>query len=97
MKPVIIATRGSALALAQANWTLEALRRGHPTRAFELLILRTTGDKLQGASLTVVTDIVAPEAVQLNNAWVVNENGQAAAYWQKSIAPESVTQPRTSS
>src|SRR5438105_472907 len=46
-----IATRGSALALAQANMIVEQCRKAFPKLAFELKIIKTTGDKLQTASL----------------------------------------------
>lgn len=46
-----IATRGSALALAQANAVLAQCRAAFPKLAFELNIIKTTGDKLQSASL----------------------------------------------
>jgi hydroxymethylbilane synthase len=46
-----IATRGSALALAQANMVLAQCRAAFPDEAFELNIIKTTGDKLQTASL----------------------------------------------
>jgi hydroxymethylbilane synthase len=49
--PILIATRGSALALAQANRVLELCRRAFPELKFELKIIKTTGDKLQTASL----------------------------------------------
>jgi hydroxymethylbilane synthase len=49
--PIRIATRGSALALAQANIVLEQCRRAVPDRQFEIAIIKTTGDKLQTASL----------------------------------------------
>ncbi|HUD47213.1 MAG TPA: hydroxymethylbilane synthase [Candidatus Baltobacteraceae bacterium] len=54
MKPkaVLIATRGSPLALAQANAVLAQCRDKFPSLAFELKIVRTTGDELQGASLS---------------------------------------------
>ncbi len=45
--PVVICTRGSALALAQANAVLAQLRAIHRKRTFELRIVKTTGDKLQ--------------------------------------------------
>lgn len=48
---VYIATRGSALALVQANQVLAACRSTMPERRFELKIIKTTGDKLQTASL----------------------------------------------
>ena len=51
MRPVVIATRGSALALAQANAVLAQCRATFPKLSFELKIIKTTGDKLQRASL----------------------------------------------
>ena len=50
-KPITLATRGSALALAQANLVLDQCRAAFPRLRFELKIIRTTGDKLQTASL----------------------------------------------
>lgn len=44
-------TRGSALALAQANLVLTQCRTAFPTESFEIKIIKTTGDKLQTASL----------------------------------------------
>src|SRR5207248_1780639 len=49
--PLLIATRGSALALAQANLVLAQCRAAFPKLVFELKIVKTTGDKLQSASL----------------------------------------------
>lgn len=49
--PIVIATRGSALALAQANLILAQCRAAFPRLSFELKIVKTTGDKLQTASL----------------------------------------------
>ena len=49
--PILIATRGSALALAQANLVLAQCRAAFPKLSFELKIIKTTGDKLQTASL----------------------------------------------
>ena len=49
--PITLATRGSALALAQANAILVQCRAACPEEAFELRIIKTTGDKLQTASL----------------------------------------------
>ncbi len=51
ISPIIIATRGSALALAQANQVLAQCRAAFPNLAFELKLIKTTGDKLQTASL----------------------------------------------
>ena len=51
-QPILIATRGSALALAQANMVLAECRKKFPKLAFELKIIKTTGDKLQSASMS---------------------------------------------
>src|SRR5437899_12848284 len=50
-KPMTIATRGSALALAQANLIFDQCRAAFPKLKFEIKILKTTGDRLQRASL----------------------------------------------
>ena len=42
-----IATRGSALALAQANMIFAQCRKTFPGLSFEIKVLKTTGDKLQ--------------------------------------------------
>lgn len=49
--PIFLATRGSALALAQANAVLAQCRAAFPKLVFEIKIIKTTGDKLQTASL----------------------------------------------
>jgi len=49
--PVRIATRGSALALAQARGVKAACERLFPGIEFELAIIKTTGDRLQTLSL----------------------------------------------
>lgn len=50
-RPFLIATRGSALALAQANLVLAQCQSAFPDQPFDLKIIKTTGDKLQTASL----------------------------------------------
>src|SRR5271156_96374 len=55
-RPIVIATRGSALALAQANLIADQCRKLFPRLRFELKIIKTTGDKLQTASLAKVGD-----------------------------------------
>ena len=50
-RPILIATRGSALALAQSNHVLAQCRAAFPRLRFDLKIIKTTGDKLQTASL----------------------------------------------
>lgn len=49
--PILIGTRGSALALAQSNMVLAQCRAAFPGELFDLQIIKTTGDKLQTASL----------------------------------------------
>jgi len=55
-RPLVIATRGSALALAQAHAVLERCRKTFSKLRFEIKIIKTTGDKLQTASLTHPND-----------------------------------------
>jgi len=50
-RPIVIATRGSALALAQANFVFDQCRAAFPRLKFEIKIIKTTGDKLQTVSL----------------------------------------------
>ena len=50
--PIYIATRGSALALVQANMVLAQCQRAFPDQTFAIKVFKTTGDKLQGASLS---------------------------------------------
>jgi porphobilinogen deaminase len=51
VQSIIIATRGSALALAQANLVFDQCRAAFPKLKFEMKILKTTGDRLQRASM----------------------------------------------
>jgi hydroxymethylbilane synthase len=51
-RPIIICTRGSALALAQANNVIAQCRAAFPRLRFELKIIKTTGDKMLTASLS---------------------------------------------
>ncbi|MGB8368039.1 MAG: hydroxymethylbilane synthase [Limisphaerales bacterium] len=53
-RPIIIATRGSALALAQANMIAAQCRETFPKLRFELKIIKTTGDKLQKAAMAKI-------------------------------------------
>jgi hydroxymethylbilane synthase len=55
-RPITIGTRGSALALAQANWTFDTLRKAFPRLQFEIKTIKTTGDKMKTASLAKVTE-----------------------------------------
>lgn len=46
MKPVILGSRGSALALAQTKLVMADLQRAWPDRVFEIKIIKTQGDRL---------------------------------------------------
>ena len=50
-RPIYIATRGSALALTQAQAVLAQCRAAFPKLQFEIKIIQTTGDKMLTASL----------------------------------------------
>lgn len=49
-----LATRGSKLALAQSEWVRDELQRLHPGLQVELLILKTTGDKILDSALSQI-------------------------------------------
>ncbi|MDP2167029.1 MAG: hydroxymethylbilane synthase [Thermodesulfovibrionales bacterium] len=51
---IIIATRGSRLALWQAEWVRSELRRLNPSLEVELLKIKTTGDKILDVPLSKV-------------------------------------------
>ncbi|WP_417695423.1 hydroxymethylbilane synthase [Roseibium sp.] len=55
-KPLRIGTRGSALALAQAHETRSRLMIAHnmPEEAFEIVVIKTSGDKIQDRPLSEV-------------------------------------------
>lgn len=52
MNVVRIGTRGSPLALWQANHVADRLRQHHPGLAVELVEIQTTGDRVQGVPLS---------------------------------------------
>ena len=49
-----VGTRGSQLALTQTNWVVERLKKKHPRMTIEVVPIRTTGDKVQSVSLSVI-------------------------------------------
>ncbi len=49
-----IGTRGSQLALFQANWVKDQLIHAHPDLKVSLIKIKTTGDKIQDAPLTKI-------------------------------------------
>lgn len=56
MKPILIGTRGSSLALVQAESIKEQLSQQFPDRPFELQIIKTTGDRILDAPLSKIGD-----------------------------------------
>ena len=62
-RPIIIATRGSALALAQANLIASNGRFMFPKLRFELKILQTTGDKMQASMLAKKSSVSLPKGL----------------------------------
>jgi hydroxymethylbilane synthase len=75
-RPIIIGTRGSALALAQANMIIAQCRAAFPELAFEIKIIKTTGDKLQTASMAK-PDASLPKGLFTKELEVALLNGQA--------------------
>src|ERR1700752_1812237 len=49
-----LGTRGSALALWQANWVRSALEKQWPGLRVEIQVIKTTGDKIQNVPLAEV-------------------------------------------
>lgn len=74
--PIRIATRGSALALAQANMIAAQCRAAFPELRFELKIIKTTGDKLQKASMAK-PDASLPKGLFTKELEVALLNGEA--------------------
>jgi hydroxymethylbilane synthase len=53
---VLIASRGSELALWQARWVRDAIVAMHPAAAVEIEVIRTTGDRIQDVPLAWIGD-----------------------------------------
>ena len=55
-RPLLIGTRGSPLALAQAHETRDRLMAAHglPHEAFEIVVIKTTGDRVQDRPLSEI-------------------------------------------
>lgn len=51
MNAVVVATRGSLLALTQTRWVVARLQALHPHVAFRLEVMRTAGDRSQAAGV----------------------------------------------
>lgn len=75
-KPIVICTRGSALALVQANFVAAQCRAAFPNLQFELKIIKTTGDKLQKASMAKPGESL-PKGLFTKELEVALANGEA--------------------
>jgi hydroxymethylbilane synthase len=73
---VFVATRGSALALAQANAVIEQCRAAFPELDFQIKIIKTTGDQLQSAALAQ-SDESLPKGLFTKELEVALLNGEA--------------------
>jgi len=60
VNPVRIGTRGSALALWQANYIADVLKQRHGVET-EIVRIRTSGDRLQSASVAQVNEAIAAQ------------------------------------
>lgn len=74
--PILIATRGSALALAQTHLILAQCRHAFPDLNFDHRVIKTTGDKLQTASMSK-TDPSLPKGLFTKELEIALLNGQA--------------------
>ncbi len=75
-RPILIATRGSALALAQTQLILAQCRAAFPELRFDYKTFKTTGDKLQTASMSK-TDPSLPKGLFTKELEVALLNGEA--------------------
>lgn len=55
-RPLLIASRGSELALWQARWVRDAIIAMNPAAAIEIEVVRTTGDRIQDVPLAWIGD-----------------------------------------
>lgn len=46
-----VGSRGSNLAMTQTKWVMEQIKKKHPDLEWELIIIKTTGDRIQDVSL----------------------------------------------
>ena len=76
-KPIVICTRGSALALAQSNMIAAMCRAAFPRLRFELKIVKTTGDQLQKASMAKTDATSLPKGLFTKELEVALVKGQA--------------------
>jgi hydroxymethylbilane synthase len=83
MPPILIATRGSDLARAQSGAVLASCREKFPALSFDLVIIKTTGDKLQATA-------PAPDAAALPRALFTKELEDALLDGRADLAVHSL-------
>lgn len=54
VRTIKVGSRGSALALTQTRWVVERIKEKHPGVSVEIVIIKTTGDKLPNAPLSEI-------------------------------------------
>lgn len=54
MRPIVLGTRGSALAMWQTNWVLNFLRQSYPGHVFQIKTFKTQGDKILDVALAKI-------------------------------------------
>ena len=54
MNEIVIGSRGSALALVQANWVAEEIKRHNPSISTRVEVIKTTGDKILDVPLAKI-------------------------------------------
>lgn len=86
-KPIVIVTRGSALALVQAHMVQAQCRAAFPDLPVEIKILKTTGDKLQTASLASANLPKGLFTKELETA-LLNGEGDLAVHSLKDLPTE---------
>src|SRR3954463_7316417 len=89
-KTIVIVTRGSALALAQANMVRGQCLTAFPDLQVEIKILKTTGDKLQTASLANANLPKGLFTKELETA-LLNGEGDLAVHSLKDLPTELPT------
>jgi len=73
MTPIRVGTRGSPLALAQANLVIAALRARHPDTPFEPVRIRTHGDEGRERDLGMPTDMKRAFTKRIEDALIAEQ------------------------
>lgn len=87
MKPLVVGTRGSALALAQAEMTEAALKEKFPDREIIRKVITTTGDRRTDVPLSEVAKSEGDldKGVFTKELEVALENGEIDLADRKSV------------